>query len=45
MAWKAVGAEFDPISERLMRIRLKMHRGYVSVIAAYVPTNEGGNDS
>ena len=25
MAWKAAGAEFDPISERLLRIRLKMH--------------------
>ena len=44
MAWKAAGAEFDPISERLMRIRLKMHRGYVSVIAVYAPTNEEGNE-
>ena len=44
MAWKAAGAEFDPISERLMRIRLTMHRGYVSVIAVYAPTNEEGNE-
>ena len=40
-----MGAEFDPISERLMRIRLKMHSGHVSVFAVYVPANEEGKES
>ena len=45
VAWRATGAEFDPISERLMRIRLKMHSGHVSVFAVYAPTNEKGKES
>ena len=44
VAWRATGAEFDPISERLMRIRLKMHSGHVSVFAVYAPTNEEGKE-
>ena len=40
--WRAAGSDFDPISERLLRIRLKMHStsGHVSIIAVYAPTNE-----
>ena len=44
-AWKAAGSVFDPVSERLMKVRLKMHSGYVSVIAVYAPTNEDQSQS
>ena len=44
MACKVAGAEFDPITERLLRIRLKMHSGHVSMIAVYTPTNEEGKE-
>ena len=43
-AWRAAKAEFNPISERLLRTRLKMHSGFVSVVAVYAPTNEEGNE-
>lgn len=33
-------AEFDPLSKRLLRTKLKMHSGHMSVIAVYAPTNE-----
>ena len=39
-AWRAAGSDFDPVSECLLRIRLKMHSGHVSIIAVYAPTNE-----
>ena len=41
-AWRAAGSDFDPISERLLWIRLKMNStiGHVSIIAVYAPTNE-----
>lgn len=40
MAWKAAGAEYDNISDRLLRTRFNMHTWYLSVIAVYAPTNE-----
>ena len=40
VAWRAAGAEFDPISERLVRIRLKMHSGHVRICVCCVCTNE-----
>ena len=44
VAWRAAKAEFHPVSERLLRTRLKMHSGFVSVVAVYAPTNEEGNE-
>ena len=39
-AWKTAGAECDSISDRLMRVRFRIHTGYLSVIVVYAPTNE-----
>ena len=39
-AWRAAGSVFDPASDRLLKVRLKLHTGYVSIIAVYAPTNE-----
>ena len=39
-AWKAAGAECDPISDRLLKARFKIHTGHLSVFAVYAPTNE-----
>ena len=39
-AWKAMGAECDPISDRLLKARFKIHTGHLSVFAVYAPTNE-----
>ena len=40
-AWRATSSDFDPISECLMQIRLKMHStsGHVLIFAVYAPTN------
>ena len=40
-AWRATSSDFDPISECLMQIRLKMHStsGHVLIIAVYAPKN------
>lgn len=40
--WRLAGSESTPVSERLLRIRLKSHTGHVSVIAVYAQTNEAG---
>ena len=42
-AWRAAGAVFNPVSDRLLRVRLKLHTGFVSIIAVYAPTNEPTN--
>ena len=42
-SWEAAGGVFQPISERIIRIRLKCHLSYVSVIAVYAPTNPSSN--
>ena len=39
-AWRAAGSDFDPVSERLLRIRLKMHSSHVSIIAVYICPNK-----
>ena len=31
-AWRAAEFEFVPVPDRLLRIRFRMHNGYVSVI-------------
>ena len=43
-AWRSAGSVFDPVSERILRIRLKSHTGFVSLIAVYAPTNVPGNE-
>ena len=43
-AWKFAGSVFDPSSERLLRLRLKSHSGFLSIIAVYAPTNELANE-
>ena len=43
-AWRMAGSEFTPVSERMLRIRLKFHFGHMSVVAVYAPTNEAGNE-
>ena len=40
LAWRQAGSEFDPVSERILRVRLKSHTGFLSLIAVYAPTNE-----
>ena len=35
---------FHPVSERILRIRLKSHIGFMSLIAVYAPTNVPGNE-
>ena len=32
-AWRMAGSVFDPVSERILRIRLKLHTGFVTLIA------------
>ena len=38
-SWEAAGTVFHPVSERIIRIRLKCHLSYFTVVAIYVPTN------
>ena len=38
-AWEAAGSEFQPVSERILKIRLKCHLSYMSIISVYAPTN------
>ena len=44
-AWRAGSSIFDPVSDRLLRVRLKMHSGYVSLIVVYAPSNEDQSSS
>ena len=43
-ARKVAKAKLHPTSERLLRMRLRMHSDYVSDIAVHAPTNEEGNE-
>ena len=43
-AWRSAGSVFHPVSERIPRIRLKSHIGFMSLIAVYAPTNVPGNE-
>ncbi|MDA8001968.1 MAG: reverse transcriptase domain-containing protein [Alphaproteobacteria bacterium] len=38
-AWDAAGNVFQPVSERILRIRLKCHFSFMSVVSVYAPTN------
>ena len=43
-AWRFANSVMDPVSERMLRLRLKCHTGYLSLIAVYAPTNEPANE-
>ena len=38
-AWEAAGCEFQPVSERILKLRPKCHMSYMTVVAVYAPTN------
>ena len=38
-AWDAAGNVFQPVSECILRIRLKCHFSFMSVVSVYAPTN------
>ena len=44
-AWKAVGSTCGPVSERILRVHLKLHTGYLSLIAVYASTNDDQSES
>ena len=43
-AWHFAGSVMEPVSERIIRIRLKSHTGFLSLIAVYAPTNEPASE-
>ena len=44
-AWDAAGCVFQPVSERILRLRLKCHMSYMTVVAVYAPTNPPNSTS
>ena len=38
-SWEAAGSVFIPVSERIIRIRVKTHFGFATIIAIYAPVN------
>ena len=38
-AWEAAGIVFNPVSERILSIRVRIHMSYATIIAVYAPTN------
>ena len=38
-SWEAAGCVFDAVSERIVRIRVKLHLSFATIIAVYTPTN------
>ena len=44
-AWGAAGCVFQPVSERILRLRLKCHMSYMAVVAVYVPTKPPNSTS
>ena len=38
-SWEAAGCVFDAVSERIVRIRVKLHLSFATIIAVYAPTN------
>ena len=43
--WNAAGCVFQPVSERILRLRLKCHMSYISVVAVYAPINPPNSTS
>ena len=44
-AWEAAGCEFQPVSEHILKLRLKCHMSYMTVVAVYTPTNLSNSTS
>ena len=44
-AWEAAGSVFQPVSEQIMKIRLKCHLSYMTVLSVYAPTNPSTSTS
>ena len=44
-AWDAAGCVFQPVSERILRLRLKCHMSYMTVVAVYAPINPPNSTS
>ena len=44
-AWEAAGCVFQPVSERILRLRLKCHMSYMTVVAVCAPTNPPNSTS
>ena len=38
-SWEAAGSVFIPVSKRIIRIRVKTHFGFATIIAIYAPVN------
>ena len=45
VAWEAAGSVFQPVSEQVLRIRLKCYLSYMSVLSIYAPTNPPNSTS
>ena len=43
--WDAAGCVFQSVSECTLRLRLKCHMSYLTVVAVYVPTNPPNSTS
>ena len=43
--WDAAGCVFQSVSERILRLRLKCHMSYMTVVAVYVPINPPNSTS
>ena len=43
-AWRAAGSVFDSVLKRIVRVRLKLHTGYVSLFTVCASTNEPKNE-
>ena len=38
-SWETAGSVFLPVSERIIRIRMKTHLGFATIVAVYAPVN------
>ena len=43
-AWWMTAPQLVSVLERMLTIHFKVHTGFVTIIAVYVPTNEIGNE-
>ena len=44
-SWEKAGCVFDAVSERIARIRVKLHFSFATIIAVYAPTNPTSSTS
>ena len=43
-AWRQAGSGFTPVSDKLLRMHMKSHIGFVFIVVVYAPTNEPGRE-